>query len=416
MVRIQNLSGGRDAGSFLGCLGPGQFQAHVQVVAQNRGLSGAVGLLFQVHDLFQQLLLHLFGQAGVRDLAAVGGDLVVAVLPQLLLDHPYLLPQEGVLLVLGHVLLDLALDVLLHLQDLHLPVEQPVHAVEPVHRALVLQDGLLVQHPHGDVLGDEVRDIAGVLAGHDVHQHLGGRVFGGQLRVAVEELIGPADHRLGPQGVGLSLDVDLLLLHGDDLALQIRLGLGHGPQDGPALALHHDPDGLTGQAQDLAHLGDGARGEKILFLRLLHPDVLLGHQEDGAVGGHGLLHRLHRGLPAHVKVDHHLGVDHQAPQGQDGHRDGVRVVKRCFVLCFFRHRDSLPFRQQTLRGPARFVPKQKGRKLWQEGGEVSPSALLCRFGCWVWVSRRCPGGPGHHSGPARPQRPACGGAAVPGPG
>ena len=27
--------------------------------------------------------------------------------------------------------------------------------LQPVHRALVLQDGLLVQHPHGNVLGDD---------------------------------------------------------------------------------------------------------------------------------------------------------------------------------------------------------------------------------------------------------------------
>ena len=138
---------------------------------------------------------------------SVGGDLVVPVLPQFLLDHPHLLPQEGVLLVLGHVLLDPALDVLLHFQDLHLPVEQAVDLIQPLHRAQLVQDGLLVQHPHGDILGDEVGDIARVLAGHDVHEHLRRSTLGGQLTVAVKEFRGLADGRLGPEGIALSLSL-----------------------------------------------------------------------------------------------------------------------------------------------------------------------------------------------------------------
>ena len=146
VVGIQDLPGRLDVGPLPGGLGPGQLQADVQIVPQHRCLGRAEGLLLQVHDLFDQLFLDLLGQLGLGDLPAVGGDLVVAVLAQLLLDHPHLLPQEGVLLVLGHVLLDPALDALLDLQDLHLPAQQAVDLVQPLDRAQLLQDGLLVQH------------------------------------------------------------------------------------------------------------------------------------------------------------------------------------------------------------------------------------------------------------------------------
>ena len=317
------------------------LQAHVQIVTQHRGLRRAKGLLLQVDDLFHEFLFHLFGQLGRGDLTAVGGDLVVAVLPQLLLDHPHLLPQEGVLLVLGHVLLDSALDALLHLQDLHLSAQQAVDLVQPLDRAQLIQHRLLVQHPHGDVLGDEIGNIAGVLAGEDVHEHLRRRALGGELAVAVKELVGLADGRLGPQGVGLAL-VGLVPFHAGHTGCQIGIGLDQFFQAGPVLALHHHPDGLARQAKDLAHHGHRPHGKQVLLVRRLHPNVLLGHQKDGLVERHGLFHGLHRGLPPHVKVDHHFGIDGQAPQCQGRHGGGLYG----FGLFFLRQTESLPFKKR----------------------------------------------------------------------
>ena len=340
VVRVQNLPGRLDVDPLLGGLGPGQLQAHIQVVPQHRGLRRAEGLLLQVHYLFEQLGLHLLRQLGIGNLPAVGGQLIVAVLSQLLLDHPHLLPQKGVLLVLGHVLLDPALDALLHLQDLHLPAEEAVHLIQPLDRPELIQDGLLVQHPHGDILGKEVGNIAGVLAGHDIHQHLRRGVLGGEFAVSVKELIGLANGRLRPEGIGLSLIV-LTGLHRLYLGHQVGIGLGQFVEAGSGLPLHHHPDGLPRQAENLTDHRNRPHGKKMVSVRLLHPDVLLGHQENGLVGRHGLFNGLHGGLPTHIKVDHHFRIYRQTPQGQSGH--GLHW--HGFSLFFLWQTDSLPFNE-----------------------------------------------------------------------
>ena len=324
MVGVEDLARGGDVDALLGLLVPGQLQAGVEVVAQDGRLRRAERLLLQVDDLLEELLLDLLGELRVGDLAAVAGRLALAVLAQLLLDDADLLAQEGVLLVLGHVLLDAPLDALLHLQDLHLAVEQPVHLVQTLDRSDLIEDGLLVQHTHRDVLGDEVRDIAGVLARHDVHEHLGVGVLRGQVGVAVEQLVGLPDGGLGAQGVGLPL-VIRLLLDLIDLGDQVGIGLAQGDQAGAVAALDHDPDRLPRQPEDLAHVGDGADVEEMVAVRRLHADVLLGHEEDRLIGGHGLLERLDGGLTAHVEVDHHFRIYREPSQREGRHGAQVQI-------------------------------------------------------------------------------------------
>ncbi len=76
-------------------------------------------------------------------------------------------------------------------------MEQAVDFIQPLHRAQFVQDGLLVQHPHGDILGDEVGDIARVSLDMMFMSISAEALLGRQLTVAVKEFIGLADGRLG---------------------------------------------------------------------------------------------------------------------------------------------------------------------------------------------------------------------------
>ena len=317
VVGVQHLPRGRHVHPLLRLLPPGQLQHRVQIAPDDAGLGGAEGLLLQAAHLFVQLFRHLPGQLCPGDALAVLGQLVVsagAVLPQLLLDHLHLLPQDIVPLAAGELLPHLALELLFHLQDLHLPAEALAQALQPAHRPQLLQDGLLVAGAHGQVLGDVVGDVAGILAGQHRQKDVGGHL-GGQLDEGLKELIGLADQRLRPGGAAHRLLGGELLHPGG----QIGLSLGHLQQAAPAQAFHHHPHIVAGQAEELAHIADGADTVKVFLLRILHGQIPLGHQENGLAGAHGLVQGLDGGRPAHVKVEQHVGEDRQPPQRQGGH-------------------------------------------------------------------------------------------------
>ena len=94
---------------------PRHLQTHVQIVPDNGGLRAA-----QPFHLFGQPLMYLLGQLGPLDLLGVLSDLLVAVVAQLMLQHLHLLPQDHVLLHLGHPLAHLLLHLHLQRQHVHL--------------------------------------------------------------------------------------------------------------------------------------------------------------------------------------------------------------------------------------------------------------------------------------------------------
>ena len=71
MVLVQGLAYRGHIGTLLGALAPGQFQADIQIIPDDRSLRGAVGLLGQTAQLLFQLLPDLLGQLGLRQLLAV---------------------------------------------------------------------------------------------------------------------------------------------------------------------------------------------------------------------------------------------------------------------------------------------------------------------------------------------------------
>ena len=314
MVPVQNPPGGSHAGPLPGLLPPGDLKAHVQVVADHRGLGAGVGLLGQAVHLLEEPALHLLVQPALQNPVSVLGQLAVLVLPQLLLQKAYLLPDNVVPLDLPHLLADLALQLLLAGEDLRLPGQQLVDLPQAGHGADLLQNGLLILVAEHDVLGDEVCQVTGVPVVH----HGGGHLLpqaGGQGGV------------LGKVGVGLaqkSLQLGLgnsraPLRHGLHVALEVGLGLPQPPQAGAAPALHHHPDRGLPHPENLADHRHRAHREQVARAGLAGSDLPLGHQEDVLVPLHGPLQGADGDLPLHIKAEDAAGEDGQPPQGQHRH-------------------------------------------------------------------------------------------------
>ena len=334
VVRVQHLSGRLHVQSLFRPHRPRQLQAHVQVVAQDGGFCGAVGLLAQPGQLLAQLGIHFLRQLGSVDLLLVLGDLVHAVagLAQLGLDDLQLFPEIVVLLVLAHLLLDLGLQLLLHLQHLDLSAQDAVHLLQAAHRAQLLQDGLLVLPSDGQVLGHIVRHIPRIVAVHYGQQHVRGGL-GGQLAVALDEVVGDADDRLGADGVGrLLTGLDLLHLH-DEEGFVLPTFDGTGASD----ALHHHPDAVTGQAQHLPDGGDGADAVQVGKLWIVYGQILLGDQKEIGAQLHRLIQGFDGSLPSHIKVQQHTGKHSDAPQRHGGQRQCLHR----FLVFQFAHNTRL---------------------------------------------------------------------------
>ena len=164
-------------------------------------------------------------------------------------------------------------------------------------------------------------------------EHVAGH-SGRELGIGLEKLIGAANQGLGPGGIAYGL------WNGQRLYLTLQEGcsLHQAQQLAPVLSLHHDPHVVSRQTQDLFDIGDGAHGEQILLPGLLHRQILLGHQKPRGPGGHSLVQGLDRRLPAHVKVEQHIGKNGKPPESQYRHRADIGISL---------HGKSLPFRLQN---------------------------------------------------------------------
>ena len=265
------------------------------------------------------MLLRLLRQLEGQDLLTVGVDLILIALvslPQLVLEDPDLGPENLVPLVADQLVPDLALHLVLKAQHVVLPGQEGVQLPQPGEGGELLQNLLLVGVPQGDVLGDVVRQEAGVPAVHNGGHHLL-RHAAGLLGVLSEQGVGLPQQCLRPGALPHGLGGGLLR-HRLHVGLEEGLRLPQPPQMGPLAALHHDPDGGLAQPQDLGDVGHRADGVQILLLRRIDADLPLGHQEDVLVGFHGPLQGRDGDPPFHVEGQTHMGKHRQAPEGQDG--------------------------------------------------------------------------------------------------
>ena len=246
VIPVQNIPGLCHVRPVPGLLIPGHIQAYVQIIADHRGLGAAEGLLAEAVHLFHQPLLHLLRQLHLPDFGLIFLDFLVLVVAQLMLQHLHLLPQDHVLLHLAHPLAHLLIQ--LHLQGQHLKLmgQNIVDLVQPLRGVQFLQNPLAVIVAQRHVLGDKVRQCAGV-----THiQHSGKEIV---VQVADHVLILPDKGvRLPQQRLHAGGDsAGKFLLQQLHVGLQKGLGLPHPPHSGPGLPFHHHPQGGLGGLDDL---------------------------------------------------------------------------------------------------------------------------------------------------------------------
>ena len=229
--------------------------------------------------------------------------LLGVVLAQLALDRLELLPKDVLALGLVELRLDLALDLALELEDLHLAVQERRDELEALHDVHRLEELLALLGGHVGAVGDHVGEEARLadVAGRD-----------GCLRrdrcARLDVLVHLGLHRLHHR-----LDLDALrggvgkLLHRRH---EVRAGRHEAVHAQTALALD---DGTHGAVLELHHLGDlGERPDPVELrwladlLRLRPP---LGDQRDEASFGDGGVERVDALLATHLERHDHLGED-----------------------------------------------------------------------------------------------------------
>ena len=141
--------------------------------------------------------------------------LIAVVLAELFLDRLELLAEDVLALVLAHLLFDLGVDALAHLEDLELAREQAQHLADALLDVDRLEQLRLLLDGRVEVRGDEIGERAGRLDRVDERARLAR-----QLRHQLDDLLGDVAqaHR---ERLGLDV-VDAGLVEPLDLRLEVR--------------------------------------------------------------------------------------------------------------------------------------------------------------------------------------------------
>ena len=318
VVVLQYLPGGGNVHPLLCLLIPGQFQYRVQIIAQNRALGGAEGLLLHAVYVLQQLLFRVFRQLQRLNALGVGIRLVFVVpFAQLFPDDLHLLAQIVVLLALINGCPGFFLNVPFQLKHFQLAPEK-LHGVFQTAGGVQLAQQLrLFRKVNSGVLGDGIGKKPIAFAGH--HAQLD-RLCGmlGHLQIhAVKGIRLPAQ-RPGTHGIRRLLGTDRF--HN---ALQVRFALGKLGDFRPAQAGDQNPQIFPLAFQNLLDLGDTANGIQVFDFRIIHQQILLGDEQQRLIPPHGGLQRLHGLVPTDLKMHSLLRKNAQPPQRQDWHFPGI---------------------------------------------------------------------------------------------
>ena len=265
VVLVQNSLSGLDIQTLLGLFAPGQLQRRVQIVADDGGLGGAIGLLCQTLDFLHKFFFYFVGELQRLDLLAVFLDLrLVVALTQLRADDLHLLPQEIVPLALVNALLGLVLDAVFQPQHLQLLGHELVGHLQAVDGMQILQHAHFLRIAEGRRLGQKVCDQARIVSGENFQHHVLHRALG-QVGKLVKQLRGLPFQRLDLRRTGRVFQ------------LRHRLGPGaevgrffHDLRDpGAVLAIDQNTDRISGHLQNLPYMGNSAHGVQILQLRVI---------------------------------------------------------------------------------------------------------------------------------------------------
>ena len=301
---------------------PRQRDEPLEIRPGDRVLGGRRRHLREPVELAQGLPVRLLGHAGGLDLLAKLGQLLtpLVALAELLLDRLQLLPQVVLPLGLGHLALDLRVDLRPQLEDLGLLREGLHQRLEPRLDVGRLEERLALDGGQGGQGGgDEVDHPPRVAGAGDEGQEIVGQRRG-QLDDPLEERESLPAERLGFHVVGRRHDVRHALDPGPEVRRRLR-ELHHAE---PLEPLDDQADRAVGLLEHPVDHRDRARPVKLLGGGRLLRGVVLGQDADQPVAEDGLVHRAHGRRPRDRQRDDRLRKEHGLPERQDGQL--VRLV------------------------------------------------------------------------------------------
>ncbi len=312
VIGVEDGLGPLQVAALLRLLVPGHGHEPVEVVARHGRLGRHRGHGLEALELLDRLLRDLGRHPRPLDLLLEVVDLVALLVlaPQFLLDRLHLLVEVVLLLRLLHLLLHARLDPAVHLELVHLGLEDGGDAVEALEGRHHLEQVLLLLDAHQQVRGDRVRQAAGV-----VHPHRGDHRVVLQVVRELHVLL-EQRHHAAHRALDVAGGVAVAGQHLDDDAEEAPVLL---PLDGaPAVgALHEELDVAIGQLQALDDVGDAAHGVDVLGLRVVDLRVVLRREEHPLVLLQRVLEGADRRRPADDKRHHHVREDDQVPQRDD---------------------------------------------------------------------------------------------------
>ena len=346
MIIVQLLARFRDVDGLLRGFAPGDFQAHVQIPAQDGGFGGTEGLSGKPPQLLEELFADFLAHGQVCDLLTVELDIVV--LAQLGLDDFHFFPEVIIPLIAVHGLLRLLGQLLLNIEDAQLPRQHAVDESKAAGGIPLLQQHLAILNAQPYVLRQIVGDVSRIGIGQQIDDLLADHVAV-EMDVLIKLGQTAPQQRLRPFGAH-TLG---LVLPGFDIGI-IRFGVAvHALRLCAVEPLHHHPADVAARlTQLLADAADGADGIDFLLLRQIRAKILLRCQEDELIRPYGVVERRDGGRPLHIKGEKHARKHMQAPQGKQRHFDQLLFVL-CHVVSFL---SAVVFRRRLRQAAFLFSP------------------------------------------------------------
>ncbi len=229
---------------------PRQVEDPVEVSAHHRVLGAANLHVAKALQLLLRDLLRFRGQVRLGDslLEAVEIALISVVFSELFLDGLELLAKDVLALVFAHLLLDLGVDALAHLEDLELPGEQLEHLADAILHVERLEEAGLLVDGGVEVRRHEIGERARRLDGIDERARLA-RELGHELDHLLRDVA-----QAHAQGLGLVI-ARVRLVETGDLRLEVGARLGDLVEPDPLEPLQDQRIVSRAVLQSLEHAG-----------------------------------------------------------------------------------------------------------------------------------------------------------------
>ena len=313
MILIQDLGSPREVMLDLGTLRPRHADHPVDVAAQHRGLGGHGRHHPELGQFGPDLVASLLGHFSGDDLLFEFAGLVrrFVHLSQFFLNRLHLLIEVILALRLLHLLFNAPANAFLDLEDIHLGAHETHQVFEARFDRGDFQNLLLLAQFHAHVRGDGVREPARLIDPGEGSQHLGGNLPA-QRHVLFKVRRSAAHQRLRFALIRLTA---FDLAHAGDGEAAIVVDEIDG---GPIAALDQQLDRAVGKFEQLQNAGHRADLVDVVGARIVLGGIALGREQNLSVIGHGVLQSLHRALPAYKQGQHHMRIDHDIAQRQEG--------------------------------------------------------------------------------------------------